>query len=154
MKGLSSGTLQKVTIFAQPMNSLSAVRLPMSSSTSAMRITASMLMPARVLATLTEEQTAWVPAMASGMAWMRASSPRVKPFCTMALKPPTKSMPTAAAARSSACATWTKSAGSALPIIWEMGVTATRRLTIGMPYLRCTLNATGTRSWAQRAIFS
>ena len=58
MKGLSSGTLQKVTILAQPMESRSAVRRETSSSTSAMRVTASMLMPARVEATLTDEQHA------------------------------------------------------------------------------------------------
>ena len=57
MKGLSSGALQKMTILAQPMESCSAVRLLTASSTSAMRSTASMLMPARVEATLTDEQT-------------------------------------------------------------------------------------------------
>ena len=57
MKGLSSGTLQKMTILAQPMESCSAVRCATASSTSAMRSTASMLMPARVEATLTDEHT-------------------------------------------------------------------------------------------------
>ena len=68
-----------------------------------MRSTASMLMPARVVATLTEEQTRSVLASASGMDSMRAVSPRVKPLWTSAEKPPTKSMPTSAAAASSAC---------------------------------------------------
>ena len=72
-----------------------------------MRSTASMLMPARVEATLTEEQTRCVAPMASGIASMSAASLRVKPFWTSALKPPRKSMPTSSAAASSACATST-----------------------------------------------
>ena len=72
-----------------------------------MRTTASMLMPARVEATLTDEHTRCVPPIASGMASMRALSPCVKPFCTRQLKPPTKSMPISSAAASSACATST-----------------------------------------------
>ena len=105
MKGLSSGALQKMTILAQPMESCSAVRLLTASSTSAIRSTASMLMPARVEATLTDEHTRCVLPMASGIASMRAVSLRVKPFWTSALKPPRKSMPTSSAAASSACAT-------------------------------------------------
>src|SRR5450759_4266039 len=48
MNGLSSGTLQNTTILAQPMQSSAAVFLETDLSTSAMRTTASMLMPARV----------------------------------------------------------------------------------------------------------
>ncbi len=67
-----------------------------------MRVTASMLMPARVEATLTDEHTRRVSAMACGMASIRAASCRVAPFCTRAEKPPTKSMPISAAAASRA----------------------------------------------------
>ena len=67
-----------------------------------MRTTASILMPARVEATFTEEQTRCVLPIASGIDSIRAASPRVKPFWTMQLKPPTKSMPISSAAASSA----------------------------------------------------
>ena len=46
--------------------------------------TASMLMPALVLPTLTLEQTSSVRASASGMEAMSRRSPEVKPFCTRA----------------------------------------------------------------------
>ena len=87
------------------MESCAAVILATASSTSAMRTTASMLMPARVEATLTDEHTRCVLLTACGMASMSAASPREKPFWTRALKPPTKSMPISSAAASSACAT-------------------------------------------------
>ena len=59
MNGLSSGTLQKTTILAQPMQSCVGGHLRETASrTSAMRTTASMLMPARVEATLTERADA------------------------------------------------------------------------------------------------
>ena len=47
-----------------------------------------MLMPARVVATLIEEQTRLVLARASGMELISTRSPRVMPFSTRALKPP------------------------------------------------------------------
>ena len=101
MKGLSSGTLQKVTILAEPIDR----GRPCDATRRAAlghRITASMLMPARVEATLTDEQTRCVSAMAWGMASISAVSRAVKPFCTSAEKPPTKSMPISAAAASRA----------------------------------------------------
>ena len=51
--------------------------------------TASMLMPARVVATFTDEQTRVVVASASGIESMSARSPGVMPFSTSAEKPPT-----------------------------------------------------------------
>ena len=57
MNGLSSTALQNTTSFAQPMPSRSAVRCAVATTISPMRATASMLMPARVVATLTEAQT-------------------------------------------------------------------------------------------------
>ena len=51
--------------------------------------TASMLMPARVLATFTDEQTRVVVASASGIESMSARSPGVVPFSTSAENPPT-----------------------------------------------------------------
>jgi len=69
-----------------------------------MRTTASILMPARVEATLTDEHTRRVPPMASGIDSMSAASLLVKPFWTRALKPPMKSIPTSSAAASMALA--------------------------------------------------
>ena len=51
--------------------------------------TASVLMPARVLATLTDEQTRSVCASASGIESISARSPGVIPFSTSAENPPT-----------------------------------------------------------------
>ncbi len=67
MKGLSSGALQKTTSLAAPMQSRSAVALAVSSTTRPIFCTASMLMPAFVVPTLTEEQTYSVRLSASGM---------------------------------------------------------------------------------------
>ena len=63
-----------------------------------------MLMPARVEATLIEEQTNCVCANASGIERMSRISPRVKPFCTSAENPPMKFTPHSFAARSIASA--------------------------------------------------
>ena len=63
-----------------------------------------MLMPALVLATLTEEQTLRVVASASGMLSIMLRAPGVMPFCTRAEKPPIKLMPTVSAARCRVCA--------------------------------------------------
>ena len=84
MKGLSSTALQKTTSFAQPRPSWSAVRAAVAFTISPIRRTASMLMPARVEPTLTEEQTSSVSASASGMERMSFSSAAVMPFCTRA----------------------------------------------------------------------
>ncbi len=63
-----------------------------------------MLMPVRVVATLTLAQTRFVPASASGMAAIRLSSLWLDPLWTRAEKPPMKSTPTWAAAASRAFA--------------------------------------------------
>ena len=52
--------------------------------TSPISRTASMLMPARVVPTLTEEQTSFVRESASGMERMSFKSFFVAPFCTSA----------------------------------------------------------------------
>ncbi len=54
-----------------------------------MRATASMLMPARVVATFTDEQTRSVTASASGIESSRTASPGVMPFSTWAENPAT-----------------------------------------------------------------
>ena len=113
-----------------------------------------MLMPARVEATLTDEQTRRVSAIAWGMASIRAASCRVKPFWTMAEKPPTKSMPTSAAAASRAWATATKSSLEPPATTSAIGVTDTRRLTIGTPYFSWISRATGTSRPARATILS
>ena len=84
MKGLSSTALQNTTSLAQPRPSRSAVRSAVSLTIRPMRATASMLTPARVEPTLTEEQTSSVRARASGMERMRRSSAWVIPFWTRA----------------------------------------------------------------------
>ena len=69
-----------------------------------MRATASILMPALVEPTFTEEHTSSVEARASGMASMSFRSPAVKPFCPRAEKPPMKLTPVVWAGRSRAAA--------------------------------------------------
>ena len=66
--------------------------------------TASMLMPALVEPTFTEEHTRSVVARASGMEAMSFRSDWVNPFCTRAEKPPMKLMPMVLAALSRAAA--------------------------------------------------
>jgi hypothetical protein len=81
-KGLSWTALQKQTSFAQAIPPLSAVRRAASSRTSAKSATASMLIPARVDASATEEQTRSVSASAGAIESKSALSARVKPFST------------------------------------------------------------------------
>ena len=57
MNGLSSTMFAKTTSFAQPMQSRSAVASAVALTVSAIRSTASMLVPARVVATFTEAHT-------------------------------------------------------------------------------------------------
>ena len=91
MKGTSCGMFAKTTSLAQPIPSRSAVRAAASRTVRAMSATASMLIPAAVEATFTEEQRRAVRASASGIASIRARSPRENPFSTRAEKPPRKS---------------------------------------------------------------
>ena len=80
-------------------------RAPSRTMTSPMRATASMLMPARVVATLTDAQTRSVRASASrDRGDQRRGRRGVMPLCTSAEKPPMKSTPTSCAARSSVSA--------------------------------------------------
>ena len=100
MKGLSSTALEKTTSLAQPIGSMSAVWRMMRPISA----TASMLMPARVEATLTLEQTKSVSVSARGMEQIRRLSLSVKPLWARAEKPPMKLMPRVLAARSRALA--------------------------------------------------
>ncbi len=120
----------------------------------AMVRTASMLMPARVEATFTLEQTRSVVASADGMEAMRRRSALPAPFCTSAEKPPMKSMPSVLAARSMACATGVRSSSVVAAATWAMGVTDTRLLTMGMPYSRSRSPATSTSPSAVVVILS
>ncbi len=86
--GLSSGMLANVHSLAQPMPPSRAVRSARSLITRPMISTASPLMPARVVATFTDEQTRLVTASASGIESTSARSPEVIPFSTSAEKPP------------------------------------------------------------------
>ena len=81
------------------MDSASRVRYAARLIAAPIRATASILMPAFVLATLTDEQMFFVSASASGIIEIIASAPRVMPFCTSAEKPPRKLMPSVSAAR-------------------------------------------------------
>ena len=84
MKGLSSTALAKATSLAQPRPSRSAVSRAVSVMISPISFTASILMPARVLATFTDAHTRSVRESASGMERMRRRSLRVAPFWTSA----------------------------------------------------------------------
>ena len=77
-----------------------ALRRAVSTMVRPINATASMLMPALVVPTLTDAQTRSVTASASGIDAISAMSPRVMPFCTSAEKPPKKFTPTCFAARS------------------------------------------------------
>ena len=85
IKGLSSTAFANTTSFAQPSPSLSAVSSAVRFTTSPMRRTASILMPARVEPTLTLAHTRSVEASTSGMVRMNASSSRVIAFWTRAV---------------------------------------------------------------------
>ena len=84
MKGLSSTALQNTTSFAQPSPPLSAVRWAVAFTVSPIRRTASMLMPARVEPTLTDEQRKSVSESASGIDSISRRSASVMPLCTSA----------------------------------------------------------------------
>ena len=104
MKGLSSTALAKTTSLAQPKPPAAAVRSAVILMTRPISATASMLMPALVEPTFTEEHTRSVVARASGMEAMSFRSDWVNPFCTRAEKPPMKLMPMVLAALSRAAA--------------------------------------------------
>ena len=97
--------------------------------------TAFMSMPVLVEPTLTDEQTMSVSLNACGSERMSISSAGVMDLETSAEYPPIRSTPTCLAARSSACASLTKSSEDlqALAPTSEIGVTVMRLLTIGMP---------------------
>ena len=84
MNGESSTMFENTTNLLAPMESWSAVRRAQSSTVWATMSTASMLMPARRLATLTLEQTRLVLASASGMQLMRRRSASPMPLWTRA----------------------------------------------------------------------
>ena len=102
IKGLSLTALQNTTSFAQPIASRSAVKAAVLFTTRPISATASILIPALVEPTLTEEQTISVQASASGIEAIKLRSPFVYPLSTSALKPPIKFTPTWCAALSSA----------------------------------------------------
>ena len=93
-----------------------------------------MLMPALVVATLTEEQTFPVTDSASGMAAISCWALSVKPLSTSAENPPIKLMPNVSAARSSVRAILKYVSLPWAPPMSETGVTDTRLLTMGIPY--------------------
>ncbi len=95
--------------------------------------TASIFIPALVVATLIDEQTFFVLESASGIDFMSFRSPAVMPFCTRALKPPIKSTPTSSAALSSVLATELKSGVSQPSATTAMGVTEILLFIIGIP---------------------
>ena len=84
MKGLSSTALQNTTSFAHPRPPLSAVAAAVFLTASPIRCTASMLMPARVEPTLTEEHKKSVMDSASGMDSISRRSASVMALCTSA----------------------------------------------------------------------
>ena len=140
--------LAKTQSLAQARPSLSAVNLAACLMVLPISNTASMLMPARVEATLMEAQTLSVAVNAWGMASIRARSPRAIPFCTRAEKPPMKSTLTssATALRVWAISTrWDEEWAAATAAI---GLTAIRLLTTGIPYFSPIRSQTGTKFFA------
>ncbi len=88
INGLSSGTLENTTSFAQPKESLSFVSSAVFLMISPIREIASILIPERVVATLTEEQTRAVSARAAGMDLISRRSDSAIPLWTRAENPP------------------------------------------------------------------
>ena len=84
MKGLSSGALQSTTSRAQQEPPVSADNIAARLITCPISRTASILMPALVVATFTLAHTFCVAFSASGMEDMSARSAGVKPLCTSA----------------------------------------------------------------------
>ena len=150
MKGLSSTAFAKTTSLAQPRPSCSAVSSAVRLMISPISFTAFILIPARVEATLTLEQSSFVSLSTSGIEASRRSSARVAPLCIRAEYPPRKLTPTSAAARSSASAIGRGSS-------WQIrltGVTLIRLFTIGIPSSVSISSPVFTRSRAVRQIFS
>ncbi len=140
MNGLSSGTLAKTAILAQP--------TPLSDRKARSRrmcpilAMAFIFIPAWVDARFKNPQIRCVFDSASGMASIRFSSAAVVPFWTIAPNPPRKSMLAFRVAASRALANRTtvafvRGSGSSSS---EAGVMAIRRLVMGMPYL-CTIRS-------------
>ena len=100
MKGLSLTALAKTTSLAHPNPLVSAVRSAVSRTTSPMRLTPLILIPAREEPMFTEEHTTSVSASAVGMEFMSVLSAGVAPLSMSALNPPMKFTPTAFAAAS------------------------------------------------------
>ncbi len=105
-----------------------------------------MLMPARVVPTLTEEHTRSVVDSASGMARMSRSSAFVMALCTKAENPPKKLTPTSFAAASSVLHKRTGSMPGAHSK--EAGVMEMRLFTMGMPNSRSMASPVFTKSLA------
>ena len=145
MKGLSSTALQNTTSLPAPMHWRSAVASAAAFTTPAIFSTASMLMPARVEPTFTDEHTLSVTDSAWGMESMSLTSAAEAPLCTSALKPPTKSTPTSLPARSMATATGVRSCASVAAHSSATGVMEMRLFTMGMPNSRSSCSAVGTR---------
>ena len=148
MNGLSSTALQKTTSFAQPKPSRSRVSSAASFTICPMRRTASMLMPAFVVATLTLAQTTIrLGQRARDGGDAAAGRPAVQPLWTSAENPPIKSTPQVFAAR-----VHRASANGDIVLRLacrrrraQMGVTEMRLLTIGMPSSRSIWH----RRWAR-----
>ena len=111
-------------------------------------------MPARVVATLTEEQTRSVAASADGIDSISRRSDSVMPLCTSAENPPMKLMPTVCAARSSASASGVSSVSAQAAATSAIGVTEMRLLMTGMPYSFSIRFPTSTRCSARWVILS
>ena len=153
MNGLSSTALAKQTNLAQAIPKRSRVRSAASLIKRPTRATASMLIPARVVAAFTDPQSRSVEARASGIESRNSLSLRVNPLCTSAEYPPTKSTPTVFAASSIA-----RPRSIGLPcapsVKIETGVTAIRLFAIRMPISSPIWSTVLTKSTATRSIFS
>ena len=114
--------------------------------------TASMLIPALVVATFTEAQIRSVTVKASGRDSIRAMSPVAIPFWTRHPNPPIKSILTSLAARSRVLAMETMPSEEKGAPTTPMGLMAMRLLTMGIPYLSPKPSHTSTRLAANEVI--
>ena len=154
MKGLSLTALAKTTSLAHPKPLVSAVRSAVSRMISPMRLTPLMLIPAREEPIFTDEHTTSVSASAAGIESMSTLSEGVAPLSISALNPPIKFTPTAFAAASSVRAYSRYSLSPLAAATTEIGVTAMRLFTIGIPSSTSIPSHTLTRFLAREVILS
>ena len=146
INGLSSTAFANITSLAQPIHDLSAVAWAVLFTTSPIKRTASILIPAFVEPTLTLAHTTSVSANTFGIVLMNSSSCFVIPFWTIAVYPPMKLTLHSFAALSIARAIFSYPPLDAP--IKLIGLTDNLLLIIGIPYFDWILSTIVTKSFA------